>query len=277
MDSHRFNVMLVALAGISEAVMRVLILGGTSEASELARRLLGDKRFSPTLSLAGRTKEPGLPLIPYRVGGFGGAQGLARWIADERIDAIVDATHPFATRISDNVVRAARTSGVPLLSLMRPPWKACAGDRWIRVESAREAATALGDQPCRVFLTVGRLELPAFRAAPQHDYLVRTIDAPDPSALPERAELLLQRGPFDEVSETMLMRDRGIEILVAKNSGGAATYAKVAAARRLALPVVMIERPQKPAGSTVGDAKSALAWLVSAASAHAGPASERGV
>ena len=254
--------------------MRVLILGGTSEASELARLLSQDARFSPTLSLAGRTVSPDLPAVPYRIGGFGGADGLAQWIAAERIAAIVDATHPFAARISDNAVNVARMQGVPLLSLVRPPWAAEADDRWTSAESVEKAAAALGPQPRRVFLTVGRLELAAFQSAPQHSYLVRTIDAPDASVLPPHAELLLQRGPFDEQAEIALMRSRAIEIAVAKNSGGAATYAKIAAARRLSLPVIMIERPPKPASMRAGNTKAALDWL---AQGHTGLPSERGV
>lgn len=257
--------------------MRVLILGGTTEAAQLARLLAGDPRFAPILSLAGRTAQPTLPSISYRIGGFGGSAGLARWLAAERIDVIVDATHPFATHISENAVTAARGCRIPLASIVRPAWTAQAGDRWLMVESAQAAAQALGLRPARVFLTIGRSELAAFKAAPMHSYVVRSVDAPAAVDLPQTSELILQRGPFDAATEERLLRDRGIEIVVAKNSGGDATYAKIATARALGLPVVMIARPPKPAGVALPDAAAAHAWLVSLMRAHDAAPSERGV
>ncbi len=256
--------------------MRILILGGTTEASDLVRQLGGDPRFSLTLSLAGRTMAPQLPAVATRVGGFGGTQGLARWIGDNRTEAIIDATHPFAARISENAVEAARIVGVPLISLVRPPWQQQAGDNWICVGSAEDAARALGDDPRRVFLTIGRQEVGAFRAAPQHAYVIRSIERPAPDELPPNAELILQRGPFAETDETALMRDRAIDVLVAKNSGAGATYAKIAAARALQLPVVMIAQPQKPSGIVVGDVGAVCDRLL-ALRDHAGAPSERGV
>ena len=256
--------------------MRVLILGGTTEAAQLARLLSDDPRFAPTLSLAGRTAQPALPGTSYRIGGFGGSEGLARWLADQRIDAIVDATHPFAARISENAVVAARETRIPFASIVRPAWIAQAGDRWTMVESAESAARALGARPARVLLTIGRSELAAFKAAPMHSYVARSVDAPASENLPPTTELILQRGPFDAAAEEQLLRDRRIEIVVAKNSGGDATYAKIAAARKLGLPVVMIARPPKPAGLALPDAAAAQAWLVSLVRAH-DAASERGV
>ncbi len=261
--------------------MRVLILGGTTEASELARRLSGHARIAPTLSLAGRTAAPAQIDIQTRVGGFGGPEGLAQWLSDNGIHVVVDATHPFAARISANAVAATRMAAIPLLSLVRAPWSEKTGDRWIHAGDATAAAAALGPAPARVFLTIGRLELAPFRAVAQHSYLVRTIDAPAAGLLPPRAELLLQRGPFDEASETALLRERAIDIVVAKNSGGGATYAKIAAARALALPVVMIARPHKPSGIALGDVAAAQAWLEAFdqnhAHHHAKAPSERGV
>jgi precorrin-6A/cobalt-precorrin-6A reductase len=277
MDSHRSSVLLVDRAGISETVMRVLVLGGTGEASELARRLANDKRFTLTLSLAGRTAAPLPQPISQRVGGFGGADGLADWLAAERIEAIVDATHPFAARISANAVTAARRAALPLLTLLRPPWQRQAGDAWTCVDSAKAAAAALGREPRRVFLTIGRQEVAAFRAAPQHAYLIRSIDPPEENDLPPDAELILQRGPFEDRAEIALMRDRAIDVLVAKNSGAGATYAKIAAARELRLPVIMIDQPPKPADMIVTDVAAACAWLSSLADDHAGPPSDRGV
>lgn len=253
--------------------MRILILGGTAEASALAKLLAGDARFQPTLSLAGRTASPATPPIPYRIGGFGGADGLADYIKAERVCAMVDATHPFAARISANAVSAARTAGVPLASLVRPGWTRTEGDRWIAVTSPEEAAAALGPEPRRVFLATGRLELPAFAAAPQHSYIARVIDHPGEVALPPNIEFIYSRGPYDAASETRLLAERRAEVVVSKNSGGAATYGKIEAARALGLPVVMIERPHKPAGTIVNGSAEALRWLEAR---HHG-SSERGV
>jgi precorrin-6A/cobalt-precorrin-6A reductase len=277
MDNQRFCVLLDGDVDISETIMRVLVLGGTSEASELTRRLSNDKRFILTLSLAGRTAAPLEQPISPRVGGFGGADGLAVWLAAEQIDAIVDATHPFAARISANAVAAARRVAVPLLTLLRPPWRRRTGDTWLCVENAEAAAAALRKAPKRVFLTIGRQEVGAFRRAPQHTYLIRSIDPPAESDLPPNAELILQRGPFEELDELALMRDRAIDVLVAKNSGGTATYAKVAAARALCLPVVMIDQPYKPSDTIANDVDAACAWLDALAKDHSDTPSERGV
>lgn len=256
--------------------MRVLILGGTTEASALARRLSDDPRFAITLSLAGRTGTPKLPVAQTRIGGFGGTDGLARWINDNGIDAVIDATHPFAARISANAVTAAHTTGVPLISLVRRPWTRREGDTWVGVPDMEAAAKALGDKPRRVLLTIGRQEVAAFRAAPQHTYVIRAIEQPAAEALPPNAELILQRGPFDEAAEAELMRARKIDVIVAKNSGAEATYAKIAAARSLDIPVVMVEQPLKPAGIAVETIDAAFEQLV-ALTAHAGAPSERGV
>ncbi len=241
--------------------MRILILGGTSEASALAKLITGDKRFQPTLSFAGRTASPATPPIPYRIGGFGGWEGLAAWIKAEGVSALVDATHPFAARISANAVRAADATGVAFASLIRPAWTPQDGDQWIEVPSPEAAAAALGVSPRTVFLTTGRLELPAFAAAPQHSYIARVIDHPGDVALPPRIDFIYDRGPFDTAAEARLLRERHAEIVVSKNSGGAAIYGKIEAARLLRLPVVMIERPDKPALHPVNSATEALRWL----------------
>lgn len=248
--------------------MRVLILGGTTEASELAHLLVREKRFVPTLSLAGRTAKPALAPIPYRTGGFGGANGLVAWLTAARIEAIVDATHPFAIHISRNAKVAASILGVPLLSILRPPWEAKSGDRWTQVDTIEAAVSALNPRPLRVFLTVGRLELAAFRAAPQHTYVIRTIDPPDKAILTPRTKLLFARGPFEEQDELRLLRENAIELLVTKNSGGRATYGKIAAARTLGLPVILVVRPPMQAGERVPDARSALEWLQRRILAH---------
>lgn len=242
--------------------MRILILGGTTEATGLSRLVAGRPGLDPLLSLAGRTSDPRPAPIPTRIGGFGGAEGLARFLAGEGIAAVVDATHPFAAVMSRNAADACGAAGVPLLALRRPPWAARAGDRWIEVGSTREAVAALGEEPRRVFLTVGRLELPPFAEAPQHRYLVRTIE-PIGDALPVPDVVATRdRAPFDEAAERALMEREGVEVVVTKNSGGSATYPKIAAARALGLPVVVVARPAKPEGVAEVEApEAALAWL----------------
>jgi precorrin-6A/cobalt-precorrin-6A reductase len=256
--------------------MRILILGGTTEASALAKLIAKDKRFEPTLSLAGRTASPAASPIPCRIGGFGGWEGLAAWLKTEGIGALVDATHPFAARISANAVKAAAAAGVELVSLTRPPWTPESGDRLIFAPSPEAAAQALGAVPRTVFLATGRLELPAFAAAPQHSYIARVIDHPGDAPLPPRIAFIYDRGPFDTAAELGLFAERQVEIVVSKNSGGAATYGKIEAARRLGLPVVMIERPEKPAGRIVASAAEAMLWLESQLRLH-GSLSPRGV
>jgi precorrin-6A/cobalt-precorrin-6A reductase len=239
--------------------MRVLLLGGTSEATELARSL-ADARVDAVISLAGRTARPAPQPLPVRSGGFGGADGLAAHLRAERIDAVVDATHPFAANISRNAEAAAAAVGVPLLVLRRPPWVAVAGDRWTHVPDVPAAAVALGPLPRRVFLTTGRLELAPFAAAGWHRYVLRSVEPPDPGLLP-RAKIIVARGPFAEADERQLMTELGIEVVVTKNSGASATGAKLAAARALGLPAVMVDRPPPGAAETVETVAEAMAWL----------------
>jgi precorrin-6A/cobalt-precorrin-6A reductase len=223
--------------------MRLLILGGTTEASGLALRLAGRADVEPILSLAGRTRNPLPPPIPFRVGGFGGVDGLRRFLAERRIDAVIDATHPFAARMTANAALACRAAAIPLARLTRPPWRRQAGDRWLGVPDLDAAARAIGDTPRRVFLTIGGVQLAAFAAAPQHHYVVRAIERPAAIAGLPSHELILARGPFGEAAETALLRDARIDVVVTKNSGGSATEAKLAAARALGIAVIMIERP----------------------------------
>lgn len=257
--------------------MRVLLLGGTTEASALARLLVDDARFEVSLSLAGRTSSPRAQPLPTRVGGFGGTDGLADWIERECIEAVIDATHPYAARISANAVAACARCAIPLGSLLRPPWRASPGDRWIEVASAEAAATALGDHPQRVFLALGRLEIVAFAAAPQHDYLARMIERPDGVTLPPRFRLRLDRGPFAADDELRLLTEERIDVVVSKNSGGEASYGKIAAARRLKLPVLMIARPAKPAGIGLVSPEAARDWLEALAAHRETSRSPRGV
>lgn len=256
--------------------LNVLILGGSSEASTLAASLVGDARFNAVLSLAGRTAQPATSPLASRSGGFGGVERLADYLQTHRVDALVVATHPFAAQMRSNAVAAARLRPTPLLIVDRPAWTPQAGDRWTVVSDMAAAAEALGPAPRRVLLTVGRQDLAPFIATPQHAYLVRSIDPPE--HLPAHAELILARGPFSEADERRLMRDRQVEVLVSKNAGGDATAAKLAAARALNLPVVMLARPPLPDlkgldAELAADAPAALAWLAHQASS----ATERGV
>ncbi len=238
--------------------MRVLVLGGTSEASSLAGMLAEDPHFSATLSLAGVTRTPRLPRIAHRIGGFGGAAGLADWLRVDRTEALVDATHPYALQISRHAAIAAAELGIPLLRIERPAWRPATGDRWIRVASLEAAAAALGPVPRRVMLTVGSKGLLPFRATP-HRYLIRCIDPPDPGRLPAGATLLLARGPFTLEGEMALLAAHRIERLVSKNSGGEATAPKLRAARQRGATVVMIDRPATAGGAV--DAAAAMRWL----------------
>jgi precorrin-6A/cobalt-precorrin-6A reductase len=223
--------------------MRLLILGGTTEASALARRIADRTDLAPVLSFAGRTRGLVPPPIPFRVGGFGGIVGLRAFLADSKIDAVIDATHPFAAQMSRHAAVACRDLAVPLACLTRPPWRGVDGDRWIGVPDMAAAVSALGAIPRRVFLTIGGLQLAVFATAPLHHYIVRTIDPPPAIVSLPSHRLILARGPFSVEDEIGLMREERIEVLVTKNSGGAATEAKLAAARALAIEVVMIERP----------------------------------
>ncbi|MCC7252908.1 cobalt-precorrin-6A reductase [Hyphomicrobium sp.] len=255
--------------------MRVLILGGTTEASAITRHLAGDPRFEVTLSLAGRTEKPAtLPGVALRVGGFGGATGLAHWLAETGIESVIDATHAFAAEISRNTEAATRERGIPLCTVVRPPWRPEPEDRWHTVATTEDAAGALGTEPRRVFLSVGRQGVGAFRSAPRHAYVIRSIEPPDAAALPPDITLIQARGPFVLQDEIDLLTSHRIDVVVTKNAGGAATYAKIEAARNLALPVIMIERPHKAGRDFVADADQAVDWL---ARLHATSRSERGV
>ena len=240
---------------------KLLILGGSGEAAALARALDGDARYDVTLSLAGRTSEPVKLPGTIRTGGFGGAEGLSRTLHDEKFDAVIDATHPFADQIKANAIEAARLTGVPLLAIRRPSWTPVDGDNWILVEDLEGAAVALGETAKRVFLTTGRDELRPFAKASQHFYLLRSVEAPARDELPAHVELITARGPFRLVDELALLKQHAIDIVVTKNSGGEATYAKLAAARALGLPVVMVRRPMLPEARSVETVVEALQWL----------------
>ncbi|CAO3457844.1 cobalt-precorrin-6A reductase [Azospirillum largimobile] len=240
---------------------KVLILGGTTEATALAKRLAGHPRIDARVSLAGRTKNPVLPPLPTRIGGFGGVEGLADYLRAEGIEGVIDATHPFADRISANAAAACALVGVPLRLLTRPAWVAGQGDRWIGVPDMNAAALALRDLGDTVFLTIGRQEVAAFEATPDKRYLIRAVDPPEPMPALPRMSLILDRGPFTVEGELALMRGERIEVVVSKNSGGRATDAKLEAARELGLPVVMVERPAGNGVAELHDVGEAVGWL----------------
>ncbi|WP_309050022.1 cobalt-precorrin-6A reductase [Streptomyces sp.] len=238
--------------------MHVLILGGTAEARALAGLLHG--RVRVTSSLAGRVANPRLPAGEVRIGGFGGADGLAAWLREHGADAVIDATHPFAARISFNAALAAAAAHVPLLALRRPGWAPVAGDDWRPVDSLAEAAAALDGLGDRVFLTTGRMGLAAFADRPEW-FLVRSVDAPG-APMPARTEVLLDRGPFTVEGERELLDRHRIGVLVTKDSGAAATAPKLTAAREAGIPVVIVRRPPVPAGVPVAATpEEAAAWV----------------
>ncbi|MFG2039619.1 cobalt-precorrin-6A reductase [Dactylosporangium sp. NPDC048998] len=227
----------------------VLVLGGTGEARRLASVLLPAHRVIS--SLAGRVADPALPAGEVRVGGFGGAEGLAGYLRAERVDAVVDATHPFAARMSDNAARACAEAGVPLVVLRRPGFEPKPGDDWRRVPSLEAAAAELLPALAeRVFLTTGRQGLSRFAHLGSLWFLVRCVDPPVPP-VPPRLEVVLDRGPFTVEGEIGLMRRHGIGVLVTKDSGGAMTAAKLEAARALGIPVVIVDRPPVTPGVPV--------------------------
>ncbi|MET0598446.1 MAG: cobalt-precorrin-6A reductase [Mesorhizobium sp.] len=237
---------------------RILILGGTTESRLLAERLAG-LGSAVTLSLAGRTVNPAPQPVPVRSGGFGGAAGLARYLVEEGVDLLIDATHPYAAQISANAAAAAAATGVRALALVRPPWRKAAGDRWTEVAGVEDAVAALGNAPRRVFLTLGRNEVQAFNAAPQHRYLLRSVDPIEPRLAVADAVYLTRRGPFEQADECRLLETHGIDAVVAKNSGGSATYGKIAAARALGIEVILLRRPPPSGLPAVADLDEAVA------------------
>ena len=240
---------------------RLLILGGTAEARALNERLAGRAGLAVVASLAGRTARPVPQPSAVRVGGFGGAEGLADHLRRESFAAMVDATHPYAAAISRNAARASVLAGVPLLALRRPPWRRQAGDLWEEAADAADAAARLGSAPRRVFLALGRQELRAFEAAPQHRYLVRSVEPVAPPLRVPWAEYRLARGPFEFAAERAMLEAHGTEVIVAKNSGGEATRGKMVAARELGIRVLLLRRPALPTVPEAAELGAALRWL----------------
>lgn len=245
------------------SAQNLLILGGTAEAGALARAVASrfGEAWRVTTSLAGRTERPGPLPGEVRIGGFGGAEGLAAYLAARRIDRLIDATHPFAARISAAARHAAAAAGVPRLLLRRPPWRRHPLDRWIEVADMEGAAAIVARLAHRAWLTIGSGEIAPFAAANNVRFLVRLI-APPRQPLPLRFyEIVLGRGPFTLSGERHLLERHAIDVLITKASGGAATEAKIIAARELSLPIVMIRRPPGEPGEAADTIEAALAWL----------------
>ncbi|GAA3672277.1 cobalt-precorrin-6A reductase [Nonomuraea antimicrobica] len=293
---------------------RVLILGGTAEARALAAELVADPGLRVVSSLAGRVSNPRLPVGEVREGGFGGPEGLAGWLVSERIDVLVDATHPFAERMTASAVAAAAATGVPLLVLRRPGWREEPGDSWLRVGSLRAAADLLatggwrtgarapdrtggpdqeGDREprpsgdrgahragggvARVFLTTGRRSLPVFTSLPGVWLLARSVDPPEPP-VPANVRVLLDRGPYTVEGERALIREHRLEVLVTKDSGGRLTTAKLVAAREAGLPVIMVDRPPPHSGVRVADdVAAAVSWVQRQWARNPGPSGPGGI
>lgn len=212
-------------------------------------------------SYAGRTDAPRPQPLPTRIGGFGGAEGLATYLTAQRISHVVDATHPFAAQISRNAVLACKAVGLPLLGLERPAWRAQAGDHWMPVPDVAAAVAALPDGGAQVFLAIGKQSLVPFAAKPANRYLLRLVDPPIEALPLVDAQVVIDTGPFTVDGDTALLRAHAISHIVAKNAGGVGAEAKLAAARKLGLPVVMIDRPQMPLRTLVTSVPEIMAWL----------------
>jgi precorrin-6A/cobalt-precorrin-6A reductase len=238
----------------------ILVLGGTTEASALAA-VLAERGDAAVLSYAGRVANPKVQQIPVRVGGFGGTAGLADYLRSHAITHLVDATHPFAAQMSANAIAAADDACVPLIALTRPAWTPIPGDRWTCVRDIAGAVAVLAGPPRRVMLALGRMHVDAFAVHSQHEYLLRFVDVPVEAPCLPRYNLVVDRGPFDVAGDRHLMQDHDIEIVVCKNAGGVGAVAKVAAARALGLPMIMIDRPALPARREVHAVADVVGWL----------------
>jgi precorrin-6A/cobalt-precorrin-6A reductase len=245
-------------------VLSVLLLGGTTEANQISRALAA-AGVAGVYSYAGRTATPVPQPLPTRVGGFGGVDGLADYIKQERITHVIDATHPFASQMSRHAVEACAKNATPLIAFLREPWTEAPGDKWRHVDSFESAASALPDQPARIFLAIGRQHLAPFATQPQHFYLLRLVDALDTAMPLPDAEIVLARGPFTIEGDLALLRDHGITHVVTRNAGGEGAKAKLDAARTLGLPVIMIDRPSLPERKVAQSVGEIMHWLTHSA------------
>lgn len=224
-------------------------------------RALAAAGVEAVYSYAGRTEAPVAQPLPVRVGGFGGANGLAAYLQAEGITQVIDATHPFAAQMSRNAVEACAVARVSLIAFERKPWQARAGDIWTLVPDLESAVAALGQAASRVFLAIGRQNLAVFAKAPQHHYLLRLVDPPSEALPLPDAEAIIARGPFTIDGDRRLLQDHRIDLIVAKNAGGAGAEAKLIAARELGLPVILIDRPSVPERKIARSVAEVMAWL----------------
>jgi precorrin-6A/cobalt-precorrin-6A reductase len=258
---------------ITNQPLKILLLGGTSEAVIAARHLATMQGIAATLSLAGRTNKAAPSPLPVRIGGFGGIAGLIDYLMRETIDVVLDATHPFAPQISGNAIAACAEANVPLLAIERRPWKSIAGDDWRKHRDVEAAIAALPDAPLSVFSALGRSAIPKLIAKPQHRYVIRVVD---PIELPRElthATVITARGPFRTDDDIALFSEHRVAAVLAKNSGGDAAYSKIEAARRLHLPVYIVARPAIAERQSVATISEALAWIAH----HQASRTERGV
>ena len=243
-------------------MLRVLILGGTGDASKLVARVANIAGIEAIASLAGRTLAPHTPVGNVRIGGFGGVIGLVNYLQEMKIDILIDATHPFAHQISENAAAATWEVGIPRLMVIRPPWQKLETDNWLEVENNLDAANALENQSQRVFLTIGRQEIGTFAHLHKIWFLMRMIDPPNADVIVPPGLILYDRGPFTLTSEEEILLKYNIDTIVSKNSGGSATYPKIIAAQKLGIKVVMVKRPPVPSGEQVPDVDAAVQWLL---------------
>ena len=240
---------------------RILILGGTGDGVALGRQLGAIAGIEAIVSLAGRTRQPRVDGMVVRTGGFGGVAGLIGYLQTAKIDALIDATHPFAQQISWHGARAAAALALPHLLLDRPPWLPVSGDRWVEVPDIHAAVERLPALGRRIFLSTGRQDLAAYGHLRDRWFLMRAVGLPPAAVALPPGMLLCDRGPFSLAAERSLLRRHRIDAIVSKNSGGAATYAKIAAARELRLPVLMLARPPLPPATRVATVDDAIAWV----------------
>jgi precorrin-6A/cobalt-precorrin-6A reductase len=240
----------------------ILVLGGTGEARRVAGEL-DSRGVEVVTSLAGRVSNPRLPAGRVRLGGFGGPDGLAAWLREHEAAAVVDATHPFAERISTSACRACAAAHVPLLRLERPGFQEQPGDRWTRVSDLAHAAELLPAHGRRILLTTGRQGLAAFAGLTDCWFLIRCVETPSPP-LPPRHQLLLDRGPYTVPGELGLIDRHQIDVVVTKDSGGSMTQAKLRAARERGLPVIVVDRPPRPTVNAVTTVAEAVSWALNA-------------
>ncbi|EHD15014.1 hypothetical protein CIN_00680 [Commensalibacter intestini A911] len=243
---------------------KILILGGTTEASTLIKSCVNQDSLTFILSLAGVTKNPVLPPNAFtRIGGFGGVIKMAEWIAENQINKVIDATHPFAQQITRNAYQATQIAKVPYLRLERPAWQREKEDLWQEVTTVQEAVVALGSKPLRAFVTIGRKELLVFKECSiLHEYWIRSVDRPEEMYIPQNAKLIQAKGPFSEEDEIAFLKQNQIECIVSKNSGGQTVYAKISAARKLRIPVIMIQRPIIKSAPCVPKWEEAYQWIL---------------